>query len=178
MEQRGRDDVAAAGVLDRQRQPELDRVYLEQPCRTLEECVAVRAHTTLPMILDEIILDVPSLLRAVRATALEAFNLKLGRVGGLTNARLLRDLAERLGLRVTIEDSWGGDVTTAAVAHLAASTRPANLLTVSFMNDWTREHVAGYAPRSQRGFGAAPTGPGLGIEVDLEALGPPLFVAG
>lgn len=165
------DAVVAARLLDG-----LDRVYLEQPCRTLEACVAVRGHTTLPMILDEIILDVPSLIRAVRANALEAFNVKIGRVGGLTNARLLRDLAERLGLRVTIEDSWGGDVTTAAVAHLAASTRPENLLTVSFMNDWTREHVAGYQPRSRDGVGTAPTGPGLGIDVDVGALGAPLFV--
>ena len=113
------DAVVAARLLD-----PLDRVYLEQPCRTLEECVAVRRHTTLPMVLDEIILDVPSLLRAVSANALEAFNLKISRVGGLTNARLMRDLAQDLGLRVTLEDTWGGDVTTAAVAHLAASTRP------------------------------------------------------
>src|SRR6478672_3321684 len=161
------DAVVAARLLD-----PLDRVYLEQPCRTLEECVAVRRHTTLPMIL-----DVPSLLRAVSANGLEAFNLKLSRVGGLSGARLLRDLAVELGLRVTLEDSWGGDVTTAAVAHLAASTRPEHLLTVSFMNDWTNEHVAGYEPRSADGVGAAPAGPGLGIEVDLEMLGAPLFVS-
>jgi L-alanine-DL-glutamate epimerase-like enolase superfamily enzyme len=84
--------------------------------------------------------------------------------------------AHDLGLRVTLEDTWGGDVTTAAVAQLAASTRPEHLLTVSFMNDWTNEHVAGYQPRSSNGVGAAPTGPGLGIEVDLERLGEPLFV--
>ena len=46
------------------------------------------------------------------------------------------------------------------------------------MNDWTNEHVAGYQPRSADGVGAAPTGPGLGIEVDLERLGEPLFTAG
>ena len=154
-----------------------DLELVEQPCRTLEECVAVRRHTTLPMVLDEIILDVPSLLRAVSANALEAFNLKLSRVGGLTNARLMRDLAQELGLRVTLEDTWGGDVTSAAVAHLAASTRPEHLLTVSFMNDWTNEHIAGHQPRSQAGFGSAPTAPGLGIDVDVEALGAPLFVA-
>ena len=44
------------------------------------------------------------------------------------------------------------------------------------MNDWTNEHVAGYQPRSSNGVGAAPSGPGLGIEVDLERLGTSLFV--
>ena len=61
------------------------------------------------------------------------------------------------------------------VSHLAASTRPEALFTVSFMNDWTNEHVAGHEPRSQAGFGSAPTRPGLGIDVDVAALGTPLF---
>jgi L-alanine-DL-glutamate epimerase-like enolase superfamily enzyme len=163
--------VAARGLED------LERVFLEQPCPSLEECLIVRERTTLPMVLDESIVDVASLLRAYDAGAMEAINLKLSKVGGLTDATLLRDLAQELGLRLTIEDTWGGDLVTAAVAHLAASTRPEALFTVSFMNDWTNEHVAGHEPRSAGGFGSAPTGPGLGITVDLERLGRPLFTA-
>jgi cis-L-3-hydroxyproline dehydratase len=148
-------------------------VLFEQPCPTLEECLAVRARTTLPMVLDEVITDVRALIRA--AGAIDGVNLKLGRVGGLTAARLLRDLGQELGLRFTIEDSWGGDLTTAAVSHLAASTRPEALLMASFMNDWTLDHIAGHEPRSRRGRGAAPARPGLGVEVDTEALGAPLM---
>ncbi len=156
----------------------LERVYLEEPCRTLEECVHVRRHTTLPMVLDEVITDVNTMLRAHQAGAMEAVNLKLSKFAGLSGSKLVRDLADRLGLRVTIEDTWGGDLVTAAVSHLVASTKPAQLLTASFMNDWTNEHVAGYAPRSENGFGAAPHGPGLGVEVDRAALGDPLLVVG
>ncbi len=164
------DAVVAARLLE-----PLERVFLEQPCATLEECLVVRERTTIPMVLDEAIQDVPSLLRAYEARALEAFNLKISKVGGLGPARLLRDLAHELGLRVTIEDTWGGDLTTAAVAHLAASTSEDALFTVSFMNDWTKEHVAGHRPRSQRGWGAAPRGSGLGVEVDVGKLGEPIF---
>lgn len=146
----------------------LDRVLFEQPCPTLEECLIVRGRTTLPMVLDEVITDVESLLRA--RPAIDGINLKIGRVGGLTKAKLLRDLAVQLGLRLTIEDSWGGDLTTAAVAHLAASTPPRQLLMASFMNDWTLDHIAGYEPRSAGGRGAAPTAPGLGIDVDRTRL--------
>jgi L-alanine-DL-glutamate epimerase-like enolase superfamily enzyme len=46
------------------------------------------------------------------------------------------------------------------------------------MNDWTNEHVAGYQPRSSGGFGSAPTTPGLGIEVDVAALGKPILTFG
>jgi L-alanine-DL-glutamate epimerase-like enolase superfamily enzyme len=151
----------------------LDRVLFEQPCPTLEECLTIRERTTLPMVLDEVITDARALIRA--AGACEAVNLKLGRVGGLTAAKLIRDLGEALGLRFTIEDSWGGDLTTAAVAHLAASTRPDALLMASFMNDWTLDHIAGHQPRSRDGRGAAPTTPGLGVEPDPSALGAPLF---
>jgi L-alanine-DL-glutamate epimerase-like enolase superfamily enzyme len=166
------DAVLAARAIE-----DLERVFLEQPCETLEECLVVRQRTTLPMVLDECIRDVQSLLRAHSERALEAFNLKISKVGGLTRAKLMRDLAVALGLRVTIEDTWGGDLVTAAVSQLAASTPPDTLFTVSFMNDWTNEHVAGHQPRSEHGFGSAPTQPGLGIDVDVGALGEPLFVA-
>jgi L-alanine-DL-glutamate epimerase-like enolase superfamily enzyme len=160
-----RDAVVAARALE-----QLPRVFLEQPCPTLEECLQVRRRTTMPMVLDESIQGVGDLLRA--HGAMEAFNLKLSKVGGLSEARLMRDVAARLGISVTIEDTWGGDLVTAAVAHLAASTAPEQLFTVSFMNDWTNEHIAGHEPRSSGGFGAAPAGPGLGVDVDLEKLGP------
>ena len=155
----------------------LHRVFFEEPCRTLEECLYVRQHTTLPMVLDEVITDVNTMVRAFNARGMEAINLKISKFGGLTGSRLVRDLADQLGLRITIEDAWGGDLVTAAVSHLAASTKADQVLTVSFMNDWTNEHIADYQPRSVNGVGAAPKGPGLGVEVDIERLGAPLFCA-
>ena len=156
----------------------LPRFYFEQPCPTMEECIEVRKHTTLPMVYDEVVNDVATLIRAVRDGGAGAFNLKVSKVGGLTKAKLMRDLGQELGLQITIEDTWGGDIVSATSAHLAASTRERALLSVSFMNDWTNEHVAGYQPRSRNGFGSAPTAPGLGIEVDVAMLGKPLFSFG
>ena len=167
-----RDALLAARIID-----DLGRVYLEQPCPTLAECRSVRAVTSLPLVLDEVVSDVPSLLEASAIGGLAAINLKISKVGGLTKARALRDLAEGLGLALTVEDTWGGDLVTASVAHLAATVRPDALFTVSFMNDWTVEHIAGGRPRSQGGVGSAPTEPGLGVEVAVEALGEPLFSA-
>lgn len=153
----------------------LPRLFLEQPCATLEECAYVRRHTRLPMVLDEVITDTNSLLRAFHLGAMEAINLKISKVGGLTSAKLIRDLCEQLGVRVTIEDTWGGDLVTAAISHLAASTQPTALFTVSFMNGWVVEHIAGHQPRSQNGIGYLPQGPGLGISVDVSVLGKPVM---
>ncbi len=168
------DAVIAARLLDG-----MDRVYFEQPCRTLEECLIVRERTTLPMVLDEVITDPQALIRAYYAKAMEAINLKISRVGGLTKARFMRDLCESLGVRMTIEDTWGGDLTTAAVSHLAASTDPELLFAASYMNDWVLEHLAGYSPRSSDGRGSVSgaDAPGLGVVVDVDALGAPLFSA-
>jgi L-alanine-DL-glutamate epimerase-like enolase superfamily enzyme len=167
---RRQDAIMAARLLEG-----AQRFRLEQPCPTLEECLAVRRLTTLPMVLDEVILDLPTLVRAAGLDAMDQVNLKIGRVGGLLPARLMRDTAVSLGIRLMIEDSWGGDIVTAAVAHLAAGTPPDALFAVSFMNDWTMEHIAGYEPRSRGGLGPVPDGPGLGIAVDVAGLGAPLF---
>jgi L-alanine-DL-glutamate epimerase-like enolase superfamily enzyme len=167
---RRQDAILAAGLLAGSQ-----RFRLEQPCPTLEECLAVRRLTSLPMVLDEVIVDLPTLVRAASLDAMDHINLKISRVGGLLPARLIRDAAVALGIRLTIEDSWGGDIVTAMVAQLAAGTPPEALFAVSYMNDWTMEHIAGYQPRSQRGIGPVPDGPGLGIEVDVAALGAPLF---
>ncbi len=166
------DAIRAARLMEN-----LPRLYLEQPCPTMEECIEVRKRTTLPMVYDEVVHDVPTLLRAVHDGGAGAFNLKVSKVGGLTKAKLMRDLARDLGIQVTIEDTWGGDVVSATSAHLAATTHRESLLTVSFMNDWTNEHVASYQPRSVNGIGSAPTGPGLGISVDESTLGSPLLTA-
>ena len=116
---RRQDAIIAARLLEGS-----ERFRLEQPCPTLEECLAVRRLTTLPMVLDEVITDLPTLVRAVGLDAMDQVNLKISRVGGLLPARVMRDTAVALGIRLMIEDSWGGDVVSAAVAHLAAGTPP------------------------------------------------------
>jgi L-alanine-DL-glutamate epimerase-like enolase superfamily enzyme len=154
---------------------DVPRFRLEQPCPTLEECVAVRRLTTLPMVLDEVITDLGTLIHAVNLEAMDQVNLKVSRVGGLLPARRMRDTAVELGIRLMIEDTWGGDIVSATTAALGAGTPKDALFAVSYMNDWTNEHVAGYRPRSRNGRGPVPLGPGLGIEVDVAALGEPLW---
>ena len=156
------------------RMADLD-IYVEQPCREMSDCALVQRQSALPLVMDETVCTATDLFRAKGEVGAGSVNLKLGRLGGITGAARLRDQAQGLAMTMCIEDVWGGDVTSAAVSHLAASTAPECFLHASFFNDWTVEHVAGHSPRSARGRGAAPTGPGLGIDVDAGALGPPLF---
>jgi len=149
-------------------------LYLEQPCRETADCAIIRSLTTLPMVMDESIVTADDLYRAKYEVKAASLNIKIGRVGGIAATVAMRNLAQSVGMTFCIEDMWGGDIVSAAVAHIAATCLPENLLHASFFNDWTNEHVASYQPRSQNGFGSAPTAPGLGIEVDISTLGAPL----
>ncbi len=149
--------------------------YVEQPCATLAECLTVRAHAPQPMVIDELITGVGPFLQAWQAGAMDVVNIKISRVGGLTKARQIRDLCESLGIVMTIEDSWGGDLATTAIAHLAGSTRPEFLFTSTDFNSYVDLSLADDAPRRRNGRLAVPTGPGLGIHVDEHRLGSPIL---
>lgn len=150
-------------------------VYIEQPCRTLRECLAVRKNTTLPFVLDETIRSVDALLEAHILGCVDAVNIKISRVGGLTKAKLLRDLCEQIGLAMTLEDSWGGDVATATIAHLVGSTRAEFYLSSTDFNSYVDVVNAPDAPRMQNGLMSVPAGAGLGISIDLKSLGEPVM---
>ena len=74
---------------------------------------------------------------------------------------------------MTIEDSWGGDIVTAAIAHLAHSTPPEFLFTTTDFNSYVTVSTADGAPQRVNGRMAASTAPGLGITPRPEILGAP-----
>ena len=84
-----------------------------------------------------------------------------------------RDLAASWGLAMTLEDSGGGDIVTAAMTHLSCSVPPRLLLSGFLVGEMVSERIAAGAPRAENGRARLPAGPGLGIEVDEAALGEP-----
>jgi L-alanine-DL-glutamate epimerase-like enolase superfamily enzyme len=111
-------------------------VYIEQPCLTYEECLAIRHRTDHPFVLDENIDSIDILMRGYADRAMDVVNIKISKFGGLTKARQARDLCVSIGVAMTIEDSWGGDITTAAIAHLAHSTPTEFLFTATDFNSY------------------------------------------
>jgi L-alanine-DL-glutamate epimerase-like enolase superfamily enzyme len=150
-------------------------VYIEQPCTTYEQCLAVRRHTNRPFVLDEVIDGIDMVVRGAGDHAMDVINLKISKVGGLTRARQIRDLCVSLGIAMTIEDTWGGDITTAAIAHLAHSTPERFLFSSTDFNSYVTVAFAAGAPQRKNGRLAASREPGLGVRPDLGALGRPLL---
>ena len=116
------------------------------------------------------------LLRGHADRAMDVVNIKISKFGGLTRARQARDLCVSLGIAMTIEDSWGGDVTTAAIAHLAHSTPTELLFTSTDFNSYVTVSTAEGAPQRKGGRMAASTRPGLGVEPRMDVLGKPVVV--
>jgi L-alanine-DL-glutamate epimerase-like enolase superfamily enzyme len=146
-------------------------VYIEQPCRSYDHCLTVRRKTALPLILDENITGLDALLRGHNDGAMDVINLKISKVGGLTKARQIRDLCVSLNVPMTIEDSWGGDIITAAIAHLAHSTPEALRFSATDFNSYVTVSNASGAPERQAGRMSASEKPGLGIEPNRDVLG-------
>lgn len=153
---------------------ELD-VYIEQPCRTFGECLSIRRRTALPFVLDEVIDGTESLVRGICEDAMDVVNLKISKVGGLTRARLMRDLCVESGIPMTIEDTWGGDIATAAIAHLARSTPAEFCFSATDFNSYVTTAIARGAPERVAGRMTASDRPGLGVEPLPDVLGEPVF---
>jgi L-alanine-DL-glutamate epimerase-like enolase superfamily enzyme len=149
--------------------------YMEQPCLTYAECRALRGDCNRPMILDESIDSLAALLQAHADRVADGITIKIARVGGVTKAKLIRDVAAELGIAVTVEDTGGAEIDTAAMVHLSLSTPEAlRLHTVDFHNWVTRSNARGIPP-TVGGTITMGNAPGLGVEVIEENLGEPFL---
>ncbi len=153
-------------------------VYIEQPCASYQECLGVREHCDHPFVLDEVVNDLGTLLQGSADRAMDVVNLKISKFGGLTKTRLARDLCVELGIAMTLEDTWGGDIVTAAIAHLAHSTPEEFRFTSTDFNSYVTVSLAEGAPRRVNGAMRASTEPGLGIQPRMEVLGMPILQFG
>ena len=88
----------------------------------------------------------------------------------------MRDLCVSAGVAMTIEDTWGGDIVTAAIAHLAQSTPEEFLFSATDFNSYGTKDIARGAPNRINGTMRASSEPGLGCEPILAALGKPVLV--
>jgi cis-L-3-hydroxyproline dehydratase len=152
--------------------------YVEQPCLSLAELSQIRRRCPLPIVADEAIRTLADLLSCVSMSAADAINLKPARVGGITKAAQVRDVAQASGLMLMIDEPMGGTLAGAGIGHLSASCHPGTFLAASQV---TATHVSTHSygitggPQIHDGRASIDEQPGLGVDVDPERLGAPLF---
>jgi len=151
-------------------------IMLEQPCSTIEDCASVKRATGLPAKQDETAHDIESVLKAHSLDCMDAMALKLSKFGGISKARGVRDLCDHLGTRLCVECTWGSDIVTAAILHLAASTSAKTIMNTCDLSHYVYPRIAPDAPVRESGRIAPPEGPGLGVVPDMSVLGEPITV--
>ena len=150
---------------------------LEQPCATYAECRQLRPACSRPLVLDESIESLADLLLAHRDGVADGITVKLSRVGGITRAKLIRDVAVETGIHVTVEDGGGASLATAAIVGLGLGTPERLRLHTCDFQRWLTSDNADGLPAASGGRQAPPDGPGLGVTVREADLGEPFVEA-
>ncbi|MEM6481080.1 MAG: enolase C-terminal domain-like protein, partial [Pseudomonadota bacterium] len=102
----------------------------------------------------------------------------ISNLGGLSKARRVRDYFVASRMPVVVEDTWGGEITTAALSHLAATTPPEFLQNTTDLMHYNTRSTGKSGAIARDGKLYAPDAPGLGVTADFDALGDPVAVYG
>lgn len=142
---------------------------VEQPTATLREMAAVAAATPIPVAADESVTSAKEATRAVRAGACRLATVKLSKVGGIGPAA-----AVAAELPVYLSSALDGPVGIAAAAHAAQALyrdrEDPGLAHGLATQELFGGTIASVGCELREGFLHLPEGPGLGVEVDEEAL--------
>jgi muconate cycloisomerase len=143
----------------------------EQPVETLEELAELAAATSIPLAADESVASPGEAERAAALGACAYTGIKLSKVGGPEGALQIADV-----LPAFITSALDGSVGIAAAAQtalsLAETTHPERLHLAHGLATQRlfAETVASVECELRDGLLHLPPGPGLGIEIDEEAL--------
>jgi muconate cycloisomerase len=175
-EARIRVDVNAAWDLEtaKKRLGELEPFEIElaeQPVETLEEMAELAASTSIPLAADESVASLEEAERAASMGACAYTGIKLSKVGGPEAALRIADV-----LPAFITSALDGPVGIAAAAQVAISlaetTHPERLHLAHGLATQRlfAETIASVECELRNGMLHLPPGPGLGVEIDEEAL--------
>ncbi len=150
-------------------------VMFEQPCETLDDIAAISGKHAAPVSVDEALVNLQDATRIARDGLAEIFGIKLNRVGGLTKAARMRDVALAHGIDMFVMATGGSVLADTEALHLAATIPDANCHAVWACQDMLTVDIAGgRGPRNVDGHLHLPEVPGLGVHPDEDTLGDPV----
>ena len=152
-------------------------VMFEQPAETLDDIAALSGKHASPVSVDESLVTLQDATRIARDGLAEVFGIKLNRVGGLTKAARMRDVALAHGIDMFIMATGGSVLADAEALHLAATIPDNCCHAVWACQDMLTIDIAGgRGPRNTDGHLHLPQMPGLGVHPNEDVLGDPVAV--
>jgi len=152
-------------------------IMVEQPCESLKDIAAISGKHATPVSVDECLVTLQDAVAVAENGWAEIFGIKLNRVGGLTKAARMRDVALAHGIDMFVMATGGSVLADAEALHLAATIPDDHCHAVWACQDMLTVDIAGgRGPRNKDGHLHLPEAPGLGVHPDEEALGDPLAI--
>lgn len=152
-------------------------VMVEQPVETLDDIAAIAPLHATPISVDESLVSLQDAARIARDGLATIFGIKLNRVGGLTKAARIRDIALAHGIDMFVMATGGSVLADTEALHLAATIPDANCHAIWACQDMLTVDIAGgRGPRNKDGHLHLPETPGLGVHPDEDRLGTPVAI--
>jgi o-succinylbenzoate synthase len=153
---------------------DFDLLMIEQPMDhdDLLDHAAIQKALNTPVCLDESITSVRRAEHALRLESCRIVNIKIGRVGGYSQALAIHNLCREQGIPVWcggMLESGIGRAHNLALASLPGFTLPGDISASS--RYFTRDVIAPEVTVSRDGTAEVPTAPGIGFRVDLDFIG-------
>jgi glucarate dehydratase len=151
---------------------ELDGVleYLEDPTPDIDGMAAVAEKAPMPLATNMCVVAFAHIPPAVRAGAVQVILSDHHYWGGLRRSQLLAGLCETFGIGLSMHSNSHLGISLAAMVHLAAAVPNLSYACDTHWPWKTEDVVAGTPFTFSGGALTVPRGPGLGVELDRDAL--------
>jgi glucarate dehydratase len=144
--------------------------YLEDPCKGMDAMAQLSAQIDLPLATNLVVVEFEEVIEAVKKDAVQIIlsdhHYWRGPLGGIQ----LGEMCRAAGLGVSMHSNSHLGISLAAMCHVAAAT-PNLTYDCDTHYPWsTKEIIKGGRPKFINGTLQVPEGPGLGVELDHDAL--------
>lgn len=144
--------------------------YLEDPCRGMDAMAELSAQIDVPLATNLAVVEFEQVIEAVKKDAVQIVLSDPHYWRGATGAVHLGEICRAAGLGVSMHSNSHLGISLAAMCHVAAAT-PNLTYDGDTHYPWsTEEIVTRGRPLFRDGALEVPEGPGLGVELDREAL--------
>ena len=147
---------------------------LEAPCASWRETLSLRQRCSVPIMLDELVLEDSDLVHMISTDAADGLGLKITKAGGLTPSRRQRDICRAAGLVMSVQDTVGSTLSFAALAHLGSTVPPHVLRCILDVRDMVTLPVGTIDAPIKDGGILLGEAPGLGVEIDASLFPTPV----